>query len=161
MSRFREKGRQQVPGLNLAALPDLIFTVLFFFMIVTHMRQVDPKVRYQLPQGTEVMKDVRKAGVVYIIIGERLAVDAERSAARDRQQTATLIQMNDELVGVEEIPAKLNQLREKMSEDERQHLTVCIRADRNTEMGIINDVKQALRKAGALNINYSALKRKE
>lgn len=161
MSRFREKGRQQVPGLNLAALPDLIFTVLFFFMIVTHMRQVDPKVRYQLPQGTEVMKDVRKAGVVYIIIGERLAVDGERSTASDGQQTTSLIQLNDELVSVEEIPAKLNQLREKMSEDERQHLTVCIRADRNTEMGIINDVKQALRKAGALNINYSALKRKE
>ena len=157
MSRFREKGRQQVPGLNLAALPDLIFTVLFFFMIVTHMRQVDPKVRYQLPQGTEVMKDVRKAGVVYVLIGEN---NSQRHTSPDGEE-ATLIQLNDELVSVEEIPAKLNQLREKMSEDERQHLTVCIRADRNTEMGVINDVKQALRKAGALNINYSALKRKE
>jgi biopolymer transport protein ExbD len=43
-----------------------------------------------------------------------------------------------------------------MSEDERQHMTISIRADRDTEMGIINDVKQALRRAGALNINYSA-----
>ena len=147
MSRFRDRGRREVPGLNLAALPDLIFTVLFFFMIVTHMRQVDPKVRYQLPQGTEVMKDVRKASVVYILIGKR--------------EDATQIQLNDELVSVEEIPAKINKAREKMSEDERQHLTVSIRADRDTEMGVINDVKQALRQAGALNINYSATKRKE
>ena len=49
--------------------------------------------------------------------------------------------------------------RNEMSEGDRQHLTVTIRADRDTEMGIINDVKQELRKAGALNINYSAEKR--
>ena len=152
MSRFRDTSRREVPGLNLAALPDLIFTVLFFFMIVTHMRQVDPKVRYQLPQGTEVMKDVRKAGVVYILIGEKPEV-------KGKKQEATVIQVNDELVSVEQIPAVINKVRKKMSEDERQHLTVCIRADRDTEMGIINDVKQALRQAGALNINYSALKR--
>ena len=161
MSRFRDTSRREVPGLNLAALPDLIFTVLFFFMIVTHMRQVDPKVRYQLPQGTEVMKDVRKAGVVYILIG-KLEVRGEKLEVRgEKLEEATVIQLNDELVSVEQIPAKINKVREKMSEDERQHLTVCIRADRDTEMGIINDVKQALRQAGALNINYSALKRKE
>ena len=57
MSRFRQHSRPEVPGLNLAALPDLIFTVLFFFMIVTHMRQIDPQVRYKVPQGTEVVKD--------------------------------------------------------------------------------------------------------
>ena len=70
MSRFRRQRIQEVPGLNLASLPDLIFTVLFFFMIVTHMRQVDPKVRYEVPQGTEVVKDVHKAGLVYVLIGK-------------------------------------------------------------------------------------------
>ena len=35
-------------------------------------------------------------------------------------------------------------------------MTVNIHADRQTEMGVINDVKQALRQAGALRINYSA-----
>ena len=40
----------------MASLPDLIFTVLFFFMIVTHMRDVEKQVSYQLPSGTEVEK---------------------------------------------------------------------------------------------------------
>ena len=74
MSRFKTTRNREVPGLNLAALPDLIFTVLFFFMIVTHMREVTPKVRYEVPQGTEVEKG-RKAGLVYLFIGK--PVDAQ------------------------------------------------------------------------------------
>jgi biopolymer transport protein ExbD len=135
----------------LAALPDLIFTVLFFFMIVTHMREVTPKVRYEVPQGTEVEKG-RKAGMVYLFIGK--PVDAQGQVVSDE----TRIQLNDRYVTVAQIPDEINKERAKMSEDERQHLTVSIRADRDTEMGLINDVKQALRKAGALNINYSATK---
>lgn len=154
MSRFRRPSRE-VPGLNLAALPDLIFTILFFFMIVTHMRQVDPKVRYEVPKGTELVKDVRKAGLVYILIGK--PVDSQGHVLSDE----TRIQLNNQLVTVDEIPEMINKERAKMTEDERQYLTVSIRADRSTEMGIINDVKQALRKAGALNINYSATKQAE
>ena len=153
MSRFRHKQNRDVPGLNLAALPDLIFTVLFFFMIVTHMREVTPKVRYEVPQGTEVEKG-RKAGLVYLFIGK--PVDAQGHVVGDD----TRIQLNDRYVTVAQLPDEIKKEREKMSEDERQHLTVSIRADRDTEMGVINDVKQALRKAGALNINYSATQNK-
>lgn len=131
-----------MPALNLAALPDLIFTVLFFFMIVTHMRQVETHVRYQLPQGTEVGQEASKTGLVYILIGEG----------------SEMIQVNDRMVRVDEVAQCINRIREEMTEEERQRLTVCIRADRNTEMGIINDVKQQLRRAGALNIYYAAKK---
>lgn len=152
MSRFRQTPRE-VPGLNLAALPDLIFTVLFFFMIVTHMRDVEPKVRYLVPQGSELVKDVKKAGLIYILIGK--PVDAQGRVVSNE----TRIQLNNRIVTADEIPALIDEARQKMSDDERQLLTVSIRADRDTEMGIINDVKQALRRAGALNINYSAGKK--
>ncbi len=149
MGRFKTTQKREVPGLNLAALPDLIFTVLFFFMIVTHMREVTPRVRYEVPQGTEVEKG-RKAGLVYLLIGK--PVDAQGRVISDE----TRIQLNDRLVTIAQLPDEINKVRADMSDDERQHMTVSIRADRDTEMGIINDVKQALRKAGALNINYSA-----
>ena len=134
-------------------MPDLIFTVLFFFMLVTHMRDVDPKVHYDVPQGTELTKEVGKTGLVYIFIGK--PVDAQGRIVSDE----TRIQMGDRYVTVAEIGNEIVKERNEMSEDDRQHLTVTIRADRDTEMGIINDVKQELRKAGALNINYSAEKR--
>ena len=137
----------------MAAMPDLIFTVLFFFMIVTHMRDVDPKVQYNVPQGTELTKEVNKRGLVYIFIGK--PVDAQGRVLSDE----TRIQMGDRYVTVADIGSEIAKERNRLSEEDRQHLTVTIRADRDTEMGIINDVKQELRKAGALNINYSAEKK--
>ena len=150
MSRFKKKRSNEVPGLNLASMPDLIFTVLFFFMIVTHMRDVDPKVHYQVPQGTELEKEVNKAGLIYVFIGK--PVDAQGRQLSDE----TRIQMGNRYITIDEIGNEIAKERDRMSDEDRQRLTVCIRADRNTEMGIINDVKQALRRAGALNINYSA-----
>ena len=151
MSRFRQHIDRDVPALNLAALPDLIFTVLFFFMIVTHMRQVETHVRYQLPQGTEVGQEVSKTGLVYILIGSDVN-------SPNTQGQETLVQVNDHIVNVDEIAQCINKVREEISEEERERLTVCIRADRDTEMGIINDVKQQLRRAGALHIYYAAKK---
>ncbi len=142
MSRWKRR-EHRVPGLNVASLPDLIFTVLFFFMIVTHMRDVTPKVKYQVPQGTELSKAPSKSGLVYIFIGE-----ADTGETR--------IQLNDRYVTVAELGAEIEKIRSKMAEADRQNMVVSIRADRHTEMGIINDVKQELRKVGALNINYSA-----
>ena len=68
----RNSEDRDVPMLNTSSLPDLIFTVLFFFMIVTHMRDVDLKVRYEVPQGTEIQKLGHKASVVHIYVGRRM-----------------------------------------------------------------------------------------
>ena len=150
MSRFRRQ-KHEVPGLNLAALPDLIFTVLFFFMIVTHMRVVTPLVHVETPQGTELEK-ARKQGVIYLFIGQPMDAKGQVEGASDCRR----IQLNDRFVELDQLAQEIAVEKAQMSEDAREHLTVSIRADRNTEMGLINDVKQQLRKAGALNINYSA-----
>ena len=66
-SMFRSSARDKgVPSLNMASMPDLIFTVLFFFMIVTHMRSDEVKVRLQVPQGTEVQKLANRPSVVNV-----------------------------------------------------------------------------------------------
>jgi len=155
MSRFRQKQSREVPGLNLASLPDLIFTVLFFFMIVTHMRDVTPQVHYETPQGTELQKTPNKGGMIYIFIGKPVDAQGRELAGETR------IQLNDRFVSIDEIEKEVARERSQMSETDRQHLLVSIRADRSTEMGIINQVKQALRRAGALNINYSATSRSQ
>ncbi len=151
MGRFR-KQHHEVPGLNMAAMPDLIFTVLFFFMIVTHMRQVRPMVHYEIPQGTELEK-ARKAGMVYLFIGQPID---EQGRVTSREMR---LQLNDRIVTLEELGQAISEERAQMPEAERQQMVVSIRADRTTEMGIINDVKQELRKVGALRINYSATSR--
>ena len=47
-----------------------------------------------------------------------------------------------------------------MSEEDRSNQTVSVKADRKTPMGMITDVKMALRKARVQRISYSAEQRK-
>ena len=96
-SMFRRK-RQNVPSLNMASMPDLIFTVLFFFMIVTHMRSDEVKVRYQVPQGVEMKKLANKSSVVNIYIGR---------AGNDWH-----VQLNGDIVKVEDIQGVSNNSKE-------------------------------------------------
>ncbi len=138
--------RHEVPVLNTAALPDLIFTVLFFFMIVTHMRDVELKVSYQVPQGTEVQRLDHKGSVVNIYVGKVI----------DGNSDDYVVQLNNEIATVDDIKAFVEQERQRMSSDDQTRLTVSIKADRDVPMGLINDIKQALQQSYALRINYSA-----
>ncbi|WP_091839831.1 ExbD/TolR family protein [Prevotella sp. ne3005] len=142
--------RHNVPSLNVASMPDLIFTVLFFFMIVTHMRNDEVQVRLQVPEGNEVRKLANKSSVVNIYIGRQVNKET------GRQGEDWLVQLNGDLVKPEELPARIEQIRATMSPELAERLTVSLRADRHTPMGIIQDVKQALQQSYALRINYSA-----
>ncbi|MFT7377659.1 MAG: hypothetical protein ACI88Z_001489, partial [Sphingobacteriales bacterium] len=48
--------------------------------------------------------------------------------------------------------------REKVDERLVTQMTASIRADKETKMGIVTDVKQELRKINSLKINYSTKK---
>ena len=144
----RNQEAHEVPALNTASLPDLIFTVLFFFMIVTHMRDVDLKVHYEVPQGTEIQKLGHKAAVVHIYVGRQ-----------DPGKDDFSIQLNNEVATVDDIRAFIDKERERMSSDDLAHMTVSIQADRDVPMRIIADIKQALQQSFALKINYSATER--
>lgn len=142
MFAHRRRRDRSIPTLNVASLPDLIFTVLFFFMIVTHMRDVDLKVNYQVPQGTELQKLQKKGAIVPVYIGWRGG--------------ETRIQMGNRLVALDEVADLVSAERSRMSPEDAQRMTVSIKADRNTPMGVIADVKRELQKVYALKINYSA-----
>ena len=144
------RASHQVPGLNTAALPDLIFTVLFFFMIVTHMRKVELKVKYQVPAGTELSRLTKKSTVTYIYIGRGVG----------GSDTKMRVQLNDKLSEVSDIGDYIVEERKRMSPEDVGKMTVSIKADRQADMGLITDVKQALRQANALRINYSAVSEK-
>lgn len=150
MSMFKRRMRE-VPGLNTSSLPDLIFSVLFFFMIVTHMRKVTLKVEYQVPQGKELTHLTKKSAVTYIYIGK--PVNGLKNSKGGDQ---AVIQMNDKLITPAEVVDYVSAEKKRMSAEDQQLMTVSIKADAHTKMGVITDVKQALRQAKALKINYSA-----
>ena len=137
MHSMIRRNSHDLPGLNLASMPDLIFTVLFFFMIVTHMREVDLKVKYEVPAGTEVKKMNQKTAVINLYLGEGG------------------IQIDNELMTLQGIVPYINQVRKNLSAENQERLTISLKADKKTPMGLISDVKRELQKAYAVKVNYA------
>ena len=151
MAGFKKKESREMPEMNTSSLPDLIFTILFFFMIVTTMREVTLKVKMTIPQGTELEKLEKKSAVSYIYVGP------PTDALRAQMGSSTRIQLNDRYAEPREVLDFVAQERQGMANQAEQ--VISIKADSKTQMGIITDIKEVLRKSWALRINYSATRR--
>lgn len=152
MSRFRKSDRHHVSSINTASLPDLIFTLLFFFMIVTNMRDEEPKMKLILPNATEISKLEKKNLILLIQVG----MQDNTSTDNDR----TFIQINQEFITLPEIARFIEQKRIALNPSDRNNLIAALKIDKNVKMGIITDIKQELRKSGILTITYIATENK-
>ena len=153
MAVMKKKGSKGLPPISTASLPDVIFMILFFFMVSTTMREQELLVSYQLPQATEVQKLEKKNLVSYINIGRPVL------HMQGKYGTASQIQLNDDFATVDAIGDYIYQERESMPERDKPFMRVSMKIDEETQMGVITDVKMALREAWALNIVYSGGKR--
>jgi biopolymer transport protein ExbD len=153
MSKFKKKRGKASPAISTASLPDIIFMLLFFFMMVTVLRDSDLKLKVNTPEATELTKLDEKSLVNYIYIG------------RPTQQyeavygTSPRIQLGDKISTVDDIPLFLEKHKVKLPEAKRSRITSSLRVDGGVTMGIVQDVKTKLRKSNQLKINYSAGKR--
>ena len=141
--KLRHRHHRNVPTLNTSSLPDLIFTVLFFFMIVTHMRQNNVKVEMTVPEGEELQQFDKKYATATIFVGK--GTDGEIH-----------IQVNDDITEISSIGAVISKERKAVAEDERDAFTVILKADKDVPLGVIADIKDVLQMNNVLHINYSA-----
>ena len=149
MGRFKEKQAKGMPAISTASLPDIVFILLCFFMVSTTMRETTLIVKIRLPEATEVQKLEKKALVSFIYVGQPI---------KGNFGTESRIQLNDQFATIADIQAYIATEREARDEADRKFLTTSIKADRDTRMGIISDIKQELRQCGAFKINYSSRK---
>ncbi len=150
MSRFKTKKGKGSAAINTSSLPDIIFMLLFFFMVTTVMREVTVIVKQKMPEATEVQKLDKKSLVSFIYIGEPKDSKLYGTSAR--------IQLNDSFHDVDDIPEFVAKERQERDEADRKFITTSLKVHGETKMGIVTDVKQELRKSGALKINYSTRK---
>ena len=140
MAVMKKKGSKGLPPISTASLPDVIFMILFFFMVSTTMRDQELLVRYKLPL------------VSFIHIGP------PAMTMQAKFGTAPRIQLNDSYKSTRDILDFVAAERDKLSEADRASMTICLKADEATKMGIVTDVKQELRRANALKLSYAASK---
>ncbi len=138
MSKFKKIQEKENPQISTASLPDIVFMLLFFFMVVTVMKERDKLVDITLPKASEInqIKNPRKTDHLYI--GNDL---------RYQNQNITKIQINDKFV-------PLNKVQASLTHPEKTDDVVALQIDKGITMGLVTDVKTEIRKANRLKINY-------
>ncbi len=150
MAHFQKKRGKASPAISTASLPDIIFMLLFFFMVVTVLRDGERKVQVVVPQATELQKLEQKSLVNHIWIGRPVEKYQSLYGTKPR------IQLGDKFATENDIPLFLEQHKIKVPEAQRPRITSSLKVDGDVTMGIVTDVKTILRKSGQLKVNYSA-----
>lgn len=150
MAKFSKKRGGAGATISTASLPDIIFMLLFFFMVVTVLRNAELKVNVVVPEATELQKLEKKSLVNYIYIGR------PKEKFQSIYGTSPRIQLNDAFGTEADIPLFLEKHKIKVPESQHPLIATSLRVDGDVTMGIVQDVKTALRKAGQLKVNYSA-----
>ena len=151
MAKFTGKKGNKLASFNTASMGDIVFILLFFFMVTTSMRETDLLVKTDVPKASEVTKLDRKDLTVYINIGTPIASEQARYG------TDTRIQLNDSFKTVDDIRNFIASFRDALAEVDRPFMTTALKIDKDTKMGIVADVKEELRRCNALKIMYNAL----
>ncbi|WP_303318710.1 biopolymer transporter ExbD [Flavivirga abyssicola] len=151
MSKFKKKKSGDMPAVNTASLPDIVFMLLFFFMVATVMRQNTLKIENNLPFADQVEKLDKKDLVMYIYAGKP-------SANYVQYGKEARIQLNDDFASVRDVAAFVAAERASKREELIPFLTTALKVDSDANMGLIGDIKQELRKVNALKINYTTKK---
>ena len=151
MSKFKKGGNKELPAVNTASLPDIVFMLLFFFMVATVMRDNSLKIKNNLPSAADTEKLGQKNLVMFLYAGK--PSDSYKSMG-----TEARLQLNDKFADIKDIGAFIAAERASKREEEIPKLIAALKVDKETNMGLVSDIEQALRKAGQLKINYTTKK---
>jgi len=135
-----------------AALPDIIFMLLFFFMVSTIMRDTEVKVKQELPRAEQLVKLERKDLIVNIYVGK------PKSAMLG---TEPLIQADGTYIKLERLGTWIREVRSNLEESEKKQLTISLKVDKDVRMGLVIDIQAELRKVDARKIIYQSPKKQE
>ena len=153
MAKFKNKKQGELPAVNTASLPDIVFMLLFFFMVATVMRDTSLMVENALPNADQVEK-LEKDRTMFIYAGKP-------SKTYSKFGTEARIQINDKFVNVEEVQPAVYEARAKLDEELQKRFVVGFKVDKATNAGLVSDIKQELREANALKVMYIAGKKAE
>ncbi len=146
MSKFKKKKSGELPPVSTASLPDIVFMLLFFFMVATVMRDNDLKIENRLP-GADQVEKLDKDRSMFIYAGKP-------SAQYKKFGTEARIQINDKFASIENVQAAVQEARAGLRPELQDRLVVALKVDEGTNAGLVSDIKQKLREINALKIMY-------
>ena len=150
MGKFKKKTevKQDIPT---SSMPDVVFMLLFFFMVTTQLRETTIDVQQRIPEATQMRKLLRKSLVTNLYIGEPRKLEQFGKEPK--------IQVDDQFIEPKDIILWVSRQRDLIPENERDQMTVSLKVDNESKRGIIADVESELRKANARKIKYFSCRR--
>ena len=147
MSVFKTKYINRQTSISTAALPDIIFMLLFFFMVTTVLRKSDENLKYKIPSAEQLKQIDQKSLITQISIG--MPKDIEKFGIEPR------IEAEGKLLDLKEIVPFILKEKDELPVYSRDQIIILLKADEDVPMGIVSDVKQELRKANARRIIFA------
>ena len=160
MSKFDGGKKKRIePGISTASLPDIVFMLLFFFMVATKSKDNEASVMIKLPVASETGKLEDKTPTAYIQLG--IPIQSLQKVYGDK----TSIQLNDAIKNKKDIrmfldekrasiKASYSEIDPQIGASKAKKMVVCLNVDKKTRLGIVSEVKEELRSASALKVNY-------
>lgn len=163
MSKFKKDGKKKAPGINTASLPDIVFMLLFFFMVATTTKESDPSVKVVQPEGiraTDMTPYKQRSEIDFIYLGK------PRNPARIEEFKMGFALFLDnvaqpdpgELYNTNTIGQwKKDKFNSKPSSMQKpiESVITCVKADKDAPTGLIFDIRKELQEIDALTIAYS------
>ena len=147
MSKFKKKKSGDLPAISTASLPDIVFMLLFFFMVVTVLRDSNLLVMQKLPKGDQVEK-LKKDRSVFIYAGK------PSPRYQDKYGKEGKIQIGDKYTDLTNLKFALTELRAKLRPELQSKVMVALKVDEETNTGLVTDIKQELRDLNILKLIY-------
>jgi len=163
MSKFKKDSNKKLPGVNTSSLPDIVFMLLFFFMVATTSKEVDPTVTVTQPEGdktTDLTPYKQRSEIDFLYLGEprnKARIESFKmgyALSLDNVVQATA----DELYTTNAVGQwKKDKFEEKKS---RVNVSIegvitCVKADKGAPTGLIFDIRKQLQDVNGLTIAYA------
>ncbi len=145
--RLRKK-KKQTTEISTASLPDIVFLLLFFFMVSATIQPKDEQVKYKSPSAQAITSIKQKTLVREIVIGQPKNTD---------YGVEDVVTVDNRIIQPAQLTQWAMEQKESLPEAYRDQMIIVIKADEYVNMGLIIDVQEELKKANARKVVYRAL----
>ncbi|OFZ41624.1 MAG: hypothetical protein A3D92_10955 [Bacteroidetes bacterium RIFCSPHIGHO2_02_FULL_44_7] len=166
MSKFKKEGERKAPGVNTSSLPDIVFMLLFFFMVATTSKESDPTVKVTSPEGvktSDMTPYKQRSEIDFMYVGK--PINPARARKYEEMGMEYLLFMDNVAQSTPDDLYSINAIRrwkldkfESKPDNMRKPITdviTCIKADKGAPSGIIFDIRKELQEIDALKVAYA------
>ncbi|MDX1445954.1 biopolymer transporter ExbD [Lishizhenia sp.] len=159
MSKFKKNEGKSAPAINTSSLPDIVFMLLFFFMVATTTKDIDPMVRINNATGvglTDLTPYKQRSEVDFVYLGKPIVGDASKFDKGVAVQYDGILGNIDK---IDEWKSDKYSQKPKGFATPKEKVVTCFKVDEQVPVGILFDAKKELQNADFNTIAYHAAER--